>query len=212
MAGLDWYKKESGVQGGITFMKQIIANPHPDLERRVNGRTGLSRLEGLLSLHEQAVRTKQLDGYERLREPAAAEIADFEETLQAVIDKVESLSRDLDAGRIEDVDGVIRDIAASVKAINATNASLDRIDTDGEIATAHVDTSPEDFENGLIERFPSSAKALPTITEAFLLGEPDAPDPLGKAKKPDAGDPSGVSAFLQTGSRGEDEEGEDGDD
>lgn len=178
-------------------------NPPEGAERRINGRTPLQRIEAVDDRRRQGIREHQRAGYDRLRERAVGEVQGDEEELREVLKALQGMRADLVAGRVGDIDKFMTDIADSFQVVRTVVAELDGIDTDAEAAAEHIDMDPADYEESLLKRFPAYADSLPVLTEAYLLGEEGALDPLAKAKDADAGhDQNRVAEFMRRAAEG----------
>lgn len=156
----------------IVNLNNLAQNPPPGAEQVFNGRTAHSRI---IELHKQAVagvRARQIKGYNTVRERAAALINDDTEAVPEVRKGVRELERDLKRGLVSP-DEVMQKVAQSIKGTEELVEHVRQVERDEEAATAMVDASPEDFEQSLLERFPSLR--VPQVTNEYLRGEADSP-------------------------------------
>lgn len=171
----------SGVSQGVNvdagWFADYIANPPQEAQQRINGDTPLHRVELLRERWEKRMRGVQLQRFASLRDPRAEQIEDADDTLDLIPELARAWISDMDAG-VLDPEQVLKNIAeipAILQVIAQTYVDAER---DAEAAYAMVDLSPADYTARLAERFPSLRDSGPYVTEAWLRGEPGAPDPL----------------------------------
>ncbi len=169
-----------GIYADTDWLENYTSNPPPEAQQRVNGDTPLGRVERLRERWERQERAKQIERYNALHERTEAEVEDADETLDLIPEKVASWVAAMEAGTL-DPEQVMRNIAELAPVITAIQETYANAQRDAEEATAMIDTDPATDAKQRAERFPSLRRSGPYVTEAWLRGDPNAPDPLGGA-------------------------------
>jgi hypothetical protein len=159
----------------IRLLARKIGNPGQGYEQIINGGTPHARLVDLHKQAEQRMRGKQIARYTQVCTEANDIIDANTKDLADVMAAVARLRKDLKRGLVEPAE-VMKQVAESMKGVQAVIADVRRVEQDEEAATAMVDQSPEDYEQDLIERFPVLAEqGTPYVTDEYLRGEEDSP-------------------------------------
>lgn len=165
---------------GLAEVEEWLLNPPPSAQFKRNGRSPELRMETLYERGRLKVAADQRDRYNEVRSRAVESCDGAATTISEVTAAVEQAlaAMRLGTGSPEDVMAAVREGTATLSRLHQ---SLDFIDRDAEAATAMIDTDPTEYQAAQVERFPMLAKAMPVVTEEWLLGDPAAPDPLGGA-------------------------------
>ncbi len=169
-----------GVQAGPGWFANYLANPPAEAQQISNGATPLSRVQGAWDRWQTRQRSVQLDRYQSLRESCAERVTEADEAVDVLKDRAEEWISEMESGDLEP-DQVIKNIAEAMQVLRAVSQTYADAERDADAAYAMVDLTPIDYTTKLAERFPSMSDPSVYVTEAWLRGEPGAPDPLGEA-------------------------------
>lgn len=139
----------------------------------VKGRTPIDRAKDFEQQYSAHWRRKQVDGYTTVCNRANEAVEDSEEVLREAIKATKQSRRDLKRGTLNPADVVTRIVPESMRGADEFLRDIEIIERDKEAATAMVDLDPADYQETVLERFPSMP--LPTLTEEYLLGQADSP-------------------------------------
>jgi hypothetical protein len=189
---------DNGLPMSISAMREFCENPPVGAEQTVGGVKPVKRMKALMQRAEEAERQKMLDRYNGLHTSTTDKVEDADETLDLVEERIDGWLKQMKAGRL-DPDKVIDNVRLLPEVLTAIAETYDAAKDDAEAAYAFIDQDPADFQADQLKRFPALEKSLPMVTEGFLRGASDAPDPLAPPVEPDSRDARTVGAFMDAG-------------
>jgi hypothetical protein len=156
-------------------MREWCENPPQGAEQVFQGQSARHRGEAFTARYEESLWSTMVERRNSLRDRAAARVEDADATLDLTEDTIAKAAKDLRSGRMtpEQVLTFVRQIPP---VLTSVMGDLDASRDDGAAAAAFMEQDPADFQKAELERFPTLQ--VPRVTEAFLRGNPGAPDPL----------------------------------
>jgi hypothetical protein len=171
-----------GVPMTLAQLRAWCENPPPGAEQIFNGQSAHKRGQDLEPRYEESLWNIMVGRRNTLHERAVARVEDADATLDLTEETIEKAVKALQSGRMlpEEVLEVLRQIPP---VLDHVRQDLDASRDDAVAAEEFLDQDPADFQRAELERFPTLQ--VPRVTEAFLRGDPSAPDPLAPPRDPD---------------------------
>lgn len=160
------------VRATIKDLQVWIDNPTPDANQIINGRTPHDRAKDLLKQAERRRREQQVARYNTAHGHDAELVKNLCEVLDELEDAVADLRKGLKRGTADPTE-IMGTVAESMKGLRESREDVKAVEAMAVTAAEHIDKTPADYEQEMLDRFPSMPVAW--ATDRFLCGQEPSP-------------------------------------